>query len=38
VHQANQSGGSVALAAVVTKAMEPVVQRLERLEKNAGLA
>jgi ATP-dependent Clp protease ATP-binding subunit ClpC len=37
VHQANQAGGSVALAAVVGKAMEPVVQRLERLEKNAGL-
>lgn len=37
VHQANQAGGSVALAAVVGKAMEPVLNRLERLEKNAGL-
>lgn len=37
-HQANQAGGSVALTAVVTKAMEPVLNRLERLEKNAGLA
>lgn len=37
VHQANQAGGSVALAALVGKAMEPVLNRLERLEKNAGL-
>ena len=36
--QANQAGGAGQLAAVIDKALEPVLGRLDRLEKQTGLA